>query len=87
LLSRAGDPGLAFYFILSGTVRILIDRPGGEEAVNEMHAGDSFGELALLDAHNVRTASVVCKVCGTRQSKLKTRLLLSFCASTSLNST
>ena len=63
-----GQAGQAFYFVLSGTVIIKVQKDHGtglmiEDAINEMHGGDSFGELALLDPHNVRTASVICKVC------------------------
>jgi potassium-dependent mechanosensitive channel len=42
---RAGDPGNAFYVILDGKVRV--DTPKGRSAT--LKAGDSFGEMALLD--------------------------------------
>jgi CRP-like cAMP-binding protein len=42
---RTGDPGNAFYVVLDGKVRV--DPPKGPSAVLE--AGDSFGEMALLD--------------------------------------
>jgi len=42
---RAGDPGNAFYVILDGTVRV--DTPKGSSVT--LTAGDSFGEMALLD--------------------------------------
>jgi CRP-like cAMP-binding protein len=42
---RAGDPGNAFYVVLDGQVRV--DRAGGTPVV--LTAGDSFGEMALLD--------------------------------------
>jgi potassium-dependent mechanosensitive channel len=42
---RAGDPGNAFYVVLDGTVRVK--PPKGRSAT--LKAGDSFGEMALLD--------------------------------------
>ena len=42
---RAGERGDAFFVILEGTV---IVRPPGKRA-SRLHAGDWFGEMALLD--------------------------------------
>ena len=42
---REGDPGNAFYVVLDGKVRV--DTPKGSSVV--LKAGDSFGEMALLD--------------------------------------
>lgn len=42
---RAGDPGNAFYVILDGQVRV--EPPTGSPLT--LRAGDSFGEMALLD--------------------------------------
>ena len=42
---RAGDPGTAFYVILDGTARVV--PPKGR--ARKLHAGDFFGEMALLD--------------------------------------
>jgi CRP/FNR family transcriptional regulator, cyclic AMP receptor protein len=42
---RAGDPGNAFYVILAGQVRV--EPPTGSPLT--LKAGDSFGEMALLD--------------------------------------
>jgi CRP-like cAMP-binding protein len=42
---REGDPGNAFYVILDGRVRV--DPPRGSSVT--LKAGDSFGEMALLD--------------------------------------
>ena len=42
---RAGDPGNAFYVILDGQVRV--EPPTGSPLT--LKAGDSFGEMALLD--------------------------------------
>jgi CRP/FNR family transcriptional regulator, cyclic AMP receptor protein len=42
---RAGDPGNAFFVILDGSV--LVKTPG--KRPKRLAAGDSFGEMALLD--------------------------------------
>jgi CRP-like cAMP-binding protein len=50
---RAGAKGDAFYVILDGTVSV--NRPGKRSV--KLGAGDSFGEMALLDGA-ARTATV-----------------------------
>jgi len=46
-----GDPGDSLYVIESGTVKIVLPDPEGEEGaiIATLNAGDFFGELALLD--------------------------------------
>jgi CRP-like cAMP-binding protein len=44
-----GQTGLGLYCIQSGTVKVTISGPGGEKELRQMGAGESFGELALLD--------------------------------------
>ncbi|MGC9399498.1 MAG: cyclic nucleotide-binding domain-containing protein [Anaerolineae bacterium] len=54
-----GKGGEGFFIIVSGTAEVIREMPGGEKVkMNEFHAGDYFGELALLD-DGPRTASVV----------------------------
>ena len=55
------DPGDAAYVVRSGVIAILLTTPDGRELViNEMHAGDCFGELALL-TREPRTASALAR--------------------------
>ncbi|RKX69385.1 cyclic nucleotide-binding domain-containing protein [candidate division WOR-3 bacterium] len=45
-----GEPGNAFYIIVSGSVRISTMVPGvGEEALAVLKPGEYFGEMALID--------------------------------------
>jgi CRP-like cAMP-binding protein len=54
---RAGDPGAAFYVILSGRAAVRRGRP---RATAEIGPGAYFGEMALLDGAP-RSATVVAK--------------------------
>ena len=50
VLFRAGDEGDAMYLIEQGTVRICVrTKDGHEVTLTELHCGDFFGEMALLD--------------------------------------
>ncbi len=50
-LFRAGDPGQAMYIVVSGEIEISVtDRAGQKIVLNDCHRGDTFGELAMLDA-------------------------------------
>eukprot|EP00043_Microstomoeca_roanoka_P018377 m.196200 g.196200 ORF g.196200 m.196200 type:complete len:533 (-) comp16813_c1_seq3:211-1809(-) len=63
VLLQQGHTGQAFYFIVSGrvTVQVRDDKhPEGFRIINEMKPGDSFGELALMEENNIRTATVIC---------------------------
>jgi len=45
-----GDPGTALFAVVSGTVKITVPSIDGREATfNLLHAGEIFGEIALLD--------------------------------------
>src|ERR1700704_4134949 len=45
-----GDPGNSLYAVISGTVKISISSAEGRRAIfNLIGAGDTFGEVALLD--------------------------------------
>jgi CRP/FNR family transcriptional regulator/CRP/FNR family cyclic AMP-dependent transcriptional regulator len=50
VLFREGDPGSVFYMVISGSVKIYTSNAEGQEKIlSIMKAGDSFGELALID--------------------------------------
>ena len=54
-----GDPGDAFYVLRSGSVEISRKNEDGQPyVVAYMHAGQYFGEMALLSADNRRGATV-----------------------------
>jgi uncharacterized membrane protein len=50
-LFRAGDPGESLFLVRSGEIELFIKDTAGQKIVlDTAHAGDFFGELALLDA-------------------------------------
>src|ERR1700674_4555654 len=54
-----GDKGNGLFAVLRGLVKISASSPDGREAVfNLIHAGEVFGEIALLDGRQ-RTADAV----------------------------
>lgn len=64
IILREGGPGDDAYIVIAGTLRVLKARDGVEEHLATLEPGDSFGELALLDAHP-RSATVVAETAGT----------------------
>lgn len=55
------DPGDTAYVVLSGEIAILLATPDGRELViNELYAGECFGELALL-TNAPRSASALAR--------------------------
>ncbi|MCF7807726.1 MAG: cyclic nucleotide-binding domain-containing protein [Candidatus Marinimicrobia bacterium] len=53
---KQGDPGNGMYIIIDGRVGIFLDIPNQEpKQLSELHDGDFFGEIALLD-ESPRTA-------------------------------
>ena len=54
-----GAPGSALFAVVSGTVKIAVASIDGREATfNLLHAGDIFGEIAVLDGQP-RTANAI----------------------------
>jgi CRP/FNR family cyclic AMP-dependent transcriptional regulator len=54
-----GDPGTALFAVGAGTVKIAVPSVDGREAMfNLLHAGEIFGEIALLDGRP-RTADAI----------------------------
>ena len=53
------DPSEKVYLLQSGLVSIVLESPDGREMViNEMHAGDIFGELGLLTRQPRSTSAI-----------------------------
>ena len=58
-LFSQSDPAEAFYIVRSGRIDILLPSPNGRELViNEMRAGDCFGELSLITGQPRSTSAV-----------------------------
>ena len=58
VIVREGEAADAFYVVVSGRARVVKRADTGEEvALDSLRAGDSFGEMALLE-HTARTATV-----------------------------
>lgn len=50
VLFREKEPGSAFYIVHSGSVKLFMSSQAGEEKIlSVFKAGDSFGELSLID--------------------------------------
>jgi CRP-like cAMP-binding protein len=56
---RQNDRGLGVYIITKGRVSVKTQTSQGEVLVTTLSEGSFFGEIALVDPENVRTASVV----------------------------
>jgi uncharacterized membrane protein len=59
-LFNAGDVGDAMYLIDRGRVRITVmDADGREVTLSELHEGEFFGEMALIDGHERSAGATV----------------------------
>ncbi len=56
---RQGDLGDALYIIAKGTADVVRESDGRQDVVAQLHAGEMFGELALLN-QPTRTAAIRC---------------------------
>lgn len=54
---RRGDEAQSFFVLESGRVGVLREHQGRDFLLNELGAGDCFGEMALIECRN-RSASV-----------------------------
>jgi CRP-like cAMP-binding protein len=54
---KEGEPGFALYAVKSGLFRAVLEHPGEPKELASFVAGDSFGEMALID-HAPRSATV-----------------------------
>lgn len=59
---KEGDPSRDLYYIISGSVSVLIEDSKGHEIVlTYLNAGDFFGEIGLFNEEHKRTAIVRAK--------------------------
>ena len=62
-ICRQGNIGNTFYIITEGICGVSINTSNGQEReVAQLHVGDFFGEVALIDAAAKRTANVIANV-------------------------
>ncbi len=62
LIIKEGDPSHDLYYIVSGSVTVMIeDHKGHEIVLAYLNAGEFFGELGLFDSEQHRTAFVRAK--------------------------
>jgi CRP/FNR family cyclic AMP-dependent transcriptional regulator len=54
-----GDPGNSLFAVISGTVKISVSSPDGRNAIlNLINAGETFGEIAVLDGQPRSTDAI-----------------------------
>ncbi|MDZ7734765.1 MAG: cAMP-activated global transcriptional regulator CRP [Gammaproteobacteria bacterium] len=75
VIIRAGDPSRDLFYIVNGSVTVLIEDSKGHEIVlSYLNPGDFFGELGLFDS-NTRSAFVrarnKCEIAQISYEKLK----------------
>ncbi len=81
-LFEAGDKGDAMYLIERGGVRISVtDADGNDVTLSELHDGEFFGEMALIDGHERSAGATVLE--HTRLAMLAREDFLAFIASDS----
>jgi cGMP-dependent protein kinase len=57
-ITRQGDMADTFYVIVRGTVQVLREEDGRETPIARLSAGDSFGEVGLLQHRRRRSATI-----------------------------
>lgn len=73
---RHGDPSHELYYIIKGSVTVMLeDEEGRELVLAYLNPGDFFGEMSLFNEHNNRSALVraktQCEVAQISYDKLK----------------
>ena len=59
---RQGDPSHELYYIIKGSVTVMLeDEEGRELVLAYLNPGDFFGEMSLFNEHNNRSALVRAK--------------------------
>ena len=76
VIIKEGDQSYDLYYIISGSVTVLIeDHKGREIVLAYLNAGDFFGELGLFDEEHKRTAFVraksKCEIAQINYQRLK----------------
>jgi CRP/FNR family cyclic AMP-dependent transcriptional regulator len=76
VIIKEGDQSFDLYYIISGSVTVLIeDHKGHEIVLAYLNAGDFFGELGLFDEEHKRTAFVraksKCEIAQINYQRLK----------------
>jgi CRP/FNR family cyclic AMP-dependent transcriptional regulator len=76
VIIKEGDQSFDLYYIISGSVTVLIeDHKGHEIVLAYLNAGDFFGELGLFDDEHKRTAFVrsksKCEIAQINYQRLK----------------
>jgi CRP/FNR family cyclic AMP-dependent transcriptional regulator len=74
---REGDPSFELFYIISGSVTVMIDDQKGREIVlTYLNPGDFFGEIGLFDPLKRRTAFVrtknKCEIAQISYERLRT---------------
>ena len=76
ILIREGDPSSDLYYIVRGSVTVMIEEQRGREMVLAyLNPGDFFGEIGLFDDEHKRTAYVrartTCEIASINYEKFK----------------
>jgi hypothetical protein len=59
-ICRQGTTGNVFFILTEGTCKVTVNTQDGQEReLAKLHPGDFFGEVALIESSNRRTANVI----------------------------